>query len=224
MTVSVSDAWITPTDGTPNGVMTISAASERLAVLCYTAEHNGQLTENFSIGGVAPTGEHLEFWDNGTIDQHVYFWWWNESAIGAFSDNDIDGTFGGDTPNKHNWSFAVYAGVAQANPVTSAGGNTDTNVLNVSSASTSSDYDVIAVSRSSGSRDVTDWDSLTQQWSDADDGYWTGLAHSLGGDATITITGDGIADDITHAHLIINSAGAGVAPQAMYHYRNHGRI
>lgn len=226
MAVSVLNNWTANVDGIPNGVMTIGAGTQRLAVLAYTAEFTSELSPSgISIGAQNPTGQHLQFWDNGTSDQHVYFWWWNQATIDLFNDNDIDGNFGVNVPTKHNWSFAVYEGVNQSSPVTAAGGNTSTDSLAVSSTSSADDYDVVAVSRSSANRDITSWDTLTEQWNDADDGYWTGLAHGTGGDATITIVGDGVPGDITHAHLIINAASAtGIAPQAMYHYRNHGKI
>jgi len=226
MAVSVLNAWTANVDGVPNGVMTIGAGTgERLAILAYTAEYNEQLTEDFSIGGVAPTSEKLQFWENGASDQHVYFWWWIESAITSFTDNDIDGSFGAQTPAKHNWSFAVYDGVDQTTPVTAAGAtNTSTDSLDITTTSTSNDYDVVAVSRSSANRNLTSWGTLTEQWADADDAYWTGLGHDVGGVTPITLTGDGTAADLTYAHLIINASGGGIIPQAMYHYRNHGKI
>jgi len=207
MAVSVLNTWATINTGDPNNVQTISSgAGERLAVLVWTAEHSGQVSHSqMAIGGISFTSKVEQFWDNGSADQHVYMWWWNEAAIASFADNDIDSE-DGVSVTKQAWSFIVLDGVDQTTPMTTQVGNdTSSNTINVSSTSTSNDYDIVGVSRSSGNRNITGWDTLTEGFQG--NVNFTGAAGGgAGGDATITVTGDGTADDFTWAHAIVNEA------------------
>lgn len=105
--------------------------------------------------------------------------------------------------------FLVLDGVDQTTPVTieNNGTNASTDSLALSSTSTSSDFDLVQIGRASGNRDITSWDTLTEGFQ-YNTGFTGGAAGGVG-DATITITGDGIADDMTYNHLVIAAAVAG---------------
>jgi hypothetical protein len=209
MAVSILNPWTAVSTVDPNGVQVISAgAGHRLALLVWNAEHLTEVTfSQMEIGGQTPTGSSLEY-GGATDDQHCYIWWWNESKINNFTDNDIDSQ-DGVAVTSQAWSFLVLDGVDQTTPATVENNGTDasTNSLALSSTSTSSDFDLVQIGRASGNRDITSWDTLTEGFQ-YNTGFTGGCGAGLGGDATITITGDGIADDMTYNHLVIAAAAA----------------
>jgi hypothetical protein len=210
MAVTVLDAWDAATTGDPTGTIGISAGSDRLLVCGQTYEFNGQASvSTFTVGGQTYDGVVEIFWENGESDQYVGFYYWKEATIAAMSGSAVSYT-DDLTLGKETFSFATYAGVDQATPVTdeNKGTNTSTDQISLTTTSTTDDYDVVAVSRSSNNRDITSWGTLTEQWNSAVAGtYWTGCAHDAGGVSPIVIDGDGIAGDITYSHIIINAAG-----------------
>jgi hypothetical protein len=174
------------------------------------------------IGGVTATGQETISIETSGF-QHAFAYWWDEDAITSWADNDIDFEDGISAPTQV-WSFIVFAGVNQTTPVVSASGSSaSSNTLNVSSTSGSGDRDLVVAARSSGNRDVTNYDTLSEGYQD-NTGFTSCACEGAGGDATITLTGDGVASDWLYTHLLIQEATAGITPQAMYHYRNHGKI
>lgn len=105
MAVSILNTWTAVSTVDPNGVQTIgSGAGNRLALLIWCAEFGSQVSfSQMEIGGQTPTGSSLEY-GGATDDQHCYIWWWNESKISNFSDNDIDSQ-DGVAVTSQAWSF-----------------------------------------------------------------------------------------------------------------------
>lgn len=224
MAVSKLNNWTSALNTTPNGVMTIGAGTERLAILAIVYEATaGQTSFNASIGTISPTGndEYYEATDNQGIN--VYYW--NNAAIEDFVDNDIDGAWSPSAPGIQTWSFIVFEGVNQTSPISFVNSTSaEANSVDISTTSTANDWDVLLVSRSSGNRNIDGYTNLTSGWQ-YNTGYTAAGSDSDGGSTPLTVDIDTITDDFTYTHMIISeSSGSTILPAAMYHYKNHGTI
>jgi len=195
MSVSVLNDWAGQTAGKPTGSLTISAGSGRVLWVVYFAELSGTHTfTSITVGGQSPTTSKVEE-SADHADTFIWSWFWDEAAIAAMSGTTLTLTESG-TPSKHDWDYIVFQGALDgAEYATSVDiASADTADITTTSASTSDDFLAVAFNRTAASRDVTDYDTLTQGWQFNTD-YSIGVADGAGGDDTTTLTGDGISDD-----------------------------
>jgi hypothetical protein len=203
------------TTGDPNGVeLTIAAGRGKrlLIMLCWDEESGVNTINPFTIGGQTYTGTfHLE---HTTEDTQVWVFYWDEADLDLRANENVTFT---DTQAISAWQYGIYDGVDQTTSIeevaTEIAENTS-DTLVITSTSDANDYLLAIVARNSGNRDVTDWDTLTEL-GDVNPG--THLAASgtgIGGDASTTLTGDGIADDWLAGMYRINgttAAGGGAS-------------
>jgi hypothetical protein len=159
------------------------------------------------IGGQSFTSKKEEV-NNPAGYQHSYGYWWNEAAIDAFTDNDID-SVDGVVVASQAWTFGVFDGVDQVTPVVSSSGfESSANVINIPTTSTADDIDIVIASRSSGNRDIVSSGTDTTEIIQHNTGFTGYVGQVAGGSGSIQITGDGLAADWTWTLLTIKAPTA----------------
>ena len=234
MAVTKVQDWSTATEGDPSGSPTIGSGSNRLLLLSLNYEWTGTLTVDpptLTIGGQSYTDVHRLYLDysGGGDDLYVFLYYWNEAAIAAMSGSAISFS-DGEAAAKQAWSVATFAGVNQTTPVTftDATGEAVTQSAPLSLANLGSTGDYVVISTSARGTQNILWDgNITEQWQviDSDGG---GAAFALAGAAWNTTphtTYQSVSARVQAASCaLLNREGTGVVQQAMYHYRNHGKI
>lgn len=214
MAAIILDAWSTPIfSADPTGSLTISAGSNRCLIVAQQAERNSYSVSTFTVGGQSYTYQYEVIETSTAPDLIGRFFIWNEAAIAAMSGSAISYTDTVAVPGKFAWSYAVLQNVLQ----TSLGAdqfdtafNASTDALDVTTTSTANDYVVVSSTRLAASRDITNWDTLTEVYDSTDSNsfYRASLGAGAGGDNTTTVTGDGTADEMLLISFVaLDSAG-----------------
>lgn len=214
MTVSILDAWATVANSAPIGPVAPSAGSERLLAMLMQCENSlYESIDTLTIGG--QTYDGLSQLLHVTENTAIVLAWWKEATIQNFSGTAVDfadlSNLGLDRID--NWTWATYQGVDQTTPVTLQDSDTTTNstdTIDLTDGSTADDQVIVCVGRNSGNRDVTTWDGLTElyDWQPTSAVYRAAAAAGAGGNGTLTLVGDGIADDWLAGLWSINAATA----------------
>lgn len=231
MAVSKVQDWSTPLSSDPSGTATIGSGTSRVLIMTINYEFTGDFTTpTVTVGGQANTGVNKLFYDIPAAgdDLFVYIYYWDEAAIDAMSGSSISYS-DSITPSKYAWSYATFNGVDQVTPCvfSAATGATvkQSTPLVVSVAGNAGDY--VVVSTTCRSQQNTNWDvNITEQWdfSEADAG---GAQFSVADTAWNTSTHSTYQSTSNRSQaatgIVIQSSGS-IAPQAMYHLRNHGKF
>ena len=215
MAASVLNAWSTPIfSADPTGSLTISAGSNRCLIVATQCERNSYSVSTFTVGGQAYTYQYEVIETSTAPDLIGRFFIWNEAAIAAMSGTAVAYSDTVSVPGKHAWSYAVLQNVLQ----TSLGADqfdtafhASTNALDITTTSSSDDYVVVGCTRLAASRDLTDWDTLSEIYdgTDSNSFFRAALGAGAGGDNTTTVTGDGTADEMLLISFVaLDSAGA----------------
>lgn len=211
---TVSQNWAALSSAQPSGTVTIGGGSNRCLILVQTAEFSGSFSASVAIGGQAATGTTARRLQT-TAWSHIFFWWWDETALQAMSGNTIsydDESGGGPISlSKTHFSYITVQDVDQTSPVNTAFNTVAlSNTIDVGTVSDSNDYAIVAVVRDSANRDITNWDTLSEVWDDGGSFYRSALGSGAGGDNATTVTGDGFDADFLVVSLVIkDESGVG---------------
>ena len=226
MAATVLDAFVSEIDADPNGAPTISAGSNRAALLCVHAEHgvSSLVVSTMTIGGQTYTSaEELEL-NDGVLDMYLYRYEWNEAAIAAMSGTAIV-YVDDETLTSRGWSFGTYQDVDQGSfpkGTYTAGAQTNVTTLDVTTTSVSGDRVVVFGMLKNVSSNYSTWDTLSEVVAVSPSGMEMGVGEGNGGDGTTTVTCSVATSQILNA--IVFGADTGIQAHAMYHYRNHGKV
>lgn len=214
MSVALVTPWATAANSAPVGPISAAAGSNRLLPVlmkCESALYES--IDTLTIGGVTYDG--ISSLAHGTENTNIVLAWWKEASIASFSGTAVDfadlSNLGIDRIDNFTW--ALYEGVDQTTPVTLQDSDTTTNSADsivLSDGSSLDDQVLVAVARNSGNRRVDGWDGLTElyDWQPTLSNYRAAAARGAGGNGTITLTGDGIADDWLAGAWSFNAAAA----------------
>lgn len=233
MTISVLDAWQFVNDDDPNLQSTgsLSSGSNRVLVMAYAGPNHdidafGWTVTSVSYGNEAATATY-QFGD-GTDDSARYVALWNDAAIQAATDQQ----FRWSATNIINefFGWAVYEGVQQSglDSLVTDSTNYATNQSTSTLTTTSSSGDRIIVwgGINTGARQVSDWDTLTEQhdFAAASGNAKYCLGEGNGGDNSTVVTNTTFGRPNFASIVLVQAGASSIIRQAAYHYRNHGKI
>ena len=229
MAITVLDDWTFVDDDPNSQTVTVSAGTApRVTVLFYGSPSHDIDAFGWSIttilwGDQAPTATYK--CGDGTDNAPRYFAIWDETATAARSDNTVDWTATTITSEFFGW--ACYEGASQTgldslvNDSTNYSTNQSTSTL--TTTSNSGDRIIVGGGLGSASREVSDWDTLTEKYDSVVSPRKACLGEGNGGDGSTVVTNTTFTIP-NFASIVLQQEDGGVVQQAMHHYRNHGKI
>lgn len=208
-------AAVTTSSAEPAGTVTFGSGSTRIFILVQGSEHSGEVTASCAIGNVPATGEGRLFYDNGTEDLQVAYWYWNEADLGDMVGNTI--SYSETTIiQKRGWTYATFTSCDQATPIVIAN-NSSASVggsgLTVATVGNSADYVFIVGVRDTGNRRFDGWGNLTEKFDVDGSNMKFGLGEGGWVANQETVVGDPIPDVMVLESFVLkavtNGGGAG---------------
>lgn len=206
MSVARVAAWDTNNFQDPTGTMTPEAGSNRILVCLQISELEGGFsTSVFTVGGQTFDIHHKVLGEpTGVLnDQQIDYYVWKEAKIAAMSGASVSYTDDG-TQAGTMFTYATFTGVDQSTPtIFTSAFSESTDALAVVTTSGANDLIVVASSRSVLTRDITNWDTLSEIFDTGTSNWRQSMGEGGGGDSSTLVTGDGTADDMTLGALVI---------------------
>ena len=225
MAVSVLDAFTSTNNADPSGSVTISAGSNRCAMLGLHAENASTIVvSTMTIGGQAATQSYAFWQADGVIDMFMYVYLWDEAAIAAMSGTGIS-YVDDQTLTNRGWTFGTYQGVNQSvfpKGQAEVGQISNQASNDIATVSNSGDRSIVFAMSKSPNFGYTSWDTLSEVVDIGPTDMRAAVGEGSGGDDTTTVVLGGAASQALNA--IVLGADTGIQTHAMYHYMNHGKI
>jgi len=204
MAVARINSWSALTTGSdPTGTVTVGAGANRMLVMYLLVEYSSDFTvSTFTVGGQAASYTDSVHIDDGTADQIIKVFIWNQAALVAMTGTSISYTDDG-TMTKGSWAYATFKTVTQAAPTIVKDAQTGVDTLTLTTTSTSSDFLVGAITDKSANRAPLTYDTMTEQLAYSAANVSHGIADGLGGDASSAMKNDLVATSTMAAMVVI---------------------